>query len=280
MAGTAAFPGGAPVRVIAAPGTAGPHHPSVLVTGPLCHPAWVTSPPLPLTGERTLPGLAEENYWFRRHEAVYGLFAPLCRDATVLEAGCGEGYGGQRLHDAGARIVVGVDCDGPTLAHLHTAYPALAPVRANLVALPLRDESVDVVVCSQVVEHLWDQPGFVGECARVLRPGGRLLISTPNRLTFPPGNIFHSRELDPAELVSLVGAALDVRRVLGVSHGPRLRRWEAQHGDLVGAQIARPPAEWDRELRELVGSVSAADFVVGEHAVDASLDLVVVAERP
>ena len=46
---------------------------------------------LPLTGERTVPGLAEENYWFRRHEVVYRRLAQRCVDREVLEAGCGEG---------------------------------------------------------------------------------------------------------------------------------------------------------------------------------------------
>ena len=48
---------------------------------------------LPLTGERTVPGIAEENYWFRRHEAAYLHLIGHCADAVVLEAGCGEGYG-------------------------------------------------------------------------------------------------------------------------------------------------------------------------------------------
>lgn len=240
----------------------------------------MTSSPLPLTGERTLPGIAQENYWFRRHQAAYCFFAPACRDARVLEAGCGEGYGGALLADAGAREVLGVDCDEPTLAHLRASYPAVVALRANLVALPLADECVDVVVSSQVVEHLWDQPGFVRECARVLRPGGRLLLSTPNRRTFPPGNIFHSRELDARELAALLEDDLRVERVLGVHHGPRLRAWEAAHGDLVRAQVAEPPAGWTPALRDLVGAVSWSDFVVTGDDVDASLDLVAVAVRP
>jgi protein-L-isoaspartate O-methyltransferase len=48
---------------------------------------------LPLTGERTIPGLDVENYWFRRHEVVYQWLAQRCAGRDVLEAGCGEGYG-------------------------------------------------------------------------------------------------------------------------------------------------------------------------------------------
>ncbi|MGV0803483.1 class I SAM-dependent methyltransferase, partial [Mycolicibacterium elephantis] len=79
----------------------------------------------------------------------------------------------------------------------------------NLAELPLADDEVDVVVNFQVIEHLWDQGQFVSECLRVLRPGGTLLISTPNRITFSPGldtpvNPFHTRELNAAELTELL----------------------------------------------------------------------------
>ena len=68
---------------------------------------------LHLTGERTVPGIAEENYWFRRHEAAYTALLPHCADATVLEAGCGEGYGAGLLATT-ARRVLALDYDVPT----------------------------------------------------------------------------------------------------------------------------------------------------------------------
>ena len=157
---------------------------------------------LALTGERTVPGLAEENYWFRRHEVVYRRLVDRCADRDVLEAGCGEGYGADLIADV-ARSVVGLDYDELTVAHVRARYPRVDIRHGNLAALPLPDASVDVVVNFQVIEHLWDQPQFVAECARVLRPGGALLMSTPNRITFSPGrdtpvNPFHTRELNAA----------------------------------------------------------------------------------
>ena len=50
-------------------------------------------PPLELTGERTLPDVPAENYWFRRHEVVYEWIAERCAGLKVVDMACGEGYG-------------------------------------------------------------------------------------------------------------------------------------------------------------------------------------------
>ena len=98
-----------------------------------------------------------------------------------------------------------LDYDEATVAHVRARYPRVEVIHGNLAELPLPDHSVDVVVNFQVIEHLWDQPQFVSECARVLRPAGLLMVSTPNRITFYAGrdtpiNPFHTRELNADEL--------------------------------------------------------------------------------
>ncbi|HAM23886.1 MAG TPA: SAM-dependent methyltransferase, partial [Actinobacteria bacterium] len=147
---------------------------------------------LPLTGERTVPDVVPENYWFRRHEAAYHWverhFAKLIRDGVVVDAGCGEGYGINVLADNGPATALGLELDELTAAHAKAKYPALTSIsRANLDALPLRDDSVDLLVSMQVIEHLWDLPGFLRECFRVTSPSGNCVLTTPNRLTFSPG---------------------------------------------------------------------------------------------
>ncbi|WP_372507969.1 class I SAM-dependent methyltransferase [Mycolicibacterium crocinum] len=245
---------------------------------------------LPLTGERTIPGLAEENYWFRRHEVVYRRLLDLCAGRDVLEAGCGEGYGADLIASV-ARRVVAVDYDAATVAHVGARYPRVEVVEGNLAALPLPDASVDIVVNFQVIEHLWDQPQFVAECARVLRPGGLLLMSTPNRITFSPGldtpvNPFHTRELNARELKELLtDGGFQMRSMSGVFHGPGLVAMDERHGgSIIGAQIERALADaaWSDDLLADVAAVRCEDFDIldsGERDIDESLDLVAIAVR-
>jgi len=234
-----------------------------------------------------VPGVAEENYWFRRHEAAYEALLPYCRDAVVLEAGCGEGYGAALLATV-ARTVVGLDYDLLATTHVARTYPRVCMVRGNLVGLPLASGSVDVVANLQVIEHLWDQPGFLAECWRVLRPGGRLLITTPNRITFSPGrdtplNPFHTRELSAVELTSLlVDAGFDVTLMAGLRHGPRILALDLEFGgSLIDAQVevAVSGVAWPGDLLAAVTSVTTADFALSESSVDNSLDLVGVAVK-
>jgi SAM-dependent methyltransferase len=247
---------------------------------------------LPLTGERTVPDVPEENYWFRRHEAAYVALRERCADAVVLEAGCGEGYGAALLAEVATRVVA-LDYEPLTTEHVHARYPRLDVLRGNLATLPLRSASIDVIANFQVLEHLWDQAGFLAECRRVLKPGGTLLLTTPNRITFSPGldrpiNPYHTRELDPAELRELlVEAGFTVEFLGGLHHGPRLRELDAAYGgSLIKAQLdvvmGHLPGEasWPDQLLADVDSLRATDFVVHEQDVETSLDLVAVAGRP
>jgi SAM-dependent methyltransferase len=225
---------------------------------------------------------------------VYERLAERCAGRDVLEAGCGEGYGADLIADV-ARRVIGLDYDESAVAHVKARYPRVEMLHGNLASLPLPDGAVDVVVNFQVIEHLWDQAQFVAECRRVLRPGGVLLMSTPNRITFSPGrdtpiNPFHTRELNAAELTDLLtSGGFTVESMLGIFHGRRLAELDARHGgSIIDAQVARAVADapWPADLLADIASVTTADFDLVDsdgrdsRDIDDSLDLVAIAVRP
>ncbi|ASR37570.1 SAM-dependent methyltransferase [Prauserella marina] len=247
---------------------------------------------LHLTGERTVPGVPEENYWYRRHEAAYRRLLGLCTGAVVLEAGCGEGYGAELIAETAAHVVA-LDYDEQAMAHVAGRYPGVTPVLGNVACLPLASGGVDVVANFQVIEHLWDQAAFLAECARVLRPGGRLLVTTPNRLTFTPDsdsplNPFHTRELAPSELDSLLReAGFTVELLHGLHHGEGVRRLDDRHGgSIIDAQLdvvmgtLPGQARWPEDLLSDVAAITADDFAITAEDIEASLDLIAVAVRP
>lgn len=233
---------------------------------------------LPLTGERTGPDTWHENYWFRRHEAGYAAVPGRVptSPAVLLDAGCGEGYAAGLLRPFWPDVrVVGVDYDAATTVHAARTHGGerAAYLRGALTALPLVTGTADVTVSLQVLEHIWTPGDYVRELARVTRPGGVVVLSTPNRLTFSPGlgrrdkpsNLYHCREYDAEELAGELGRwlpGLEVT-VTGLRHGERLLDWEATHGSLVSAQQEQSPEGWDGGLREIVDSVSVDDFVFG-----------------
>jgi SAM-dependent methyltransferase len=247
-----------------------------------------------LTGERTLPGIPDETYWFERHVVAYELAADMVRaavPAVVLDAGCGEGYGLRLLAEAGAERVVGVDLEAPVVAHIRATYAAADPRieahTAELMALPLADDEVHLTVSFQVIEHLHDIPGYLRSLRRVTAPDGHVVIATPNRLTFTPGsdvpvNPFHTREFTADELrEELTGAGLEVTDLLGVHHGPRLRRIEQEAGRPFSDLLTQgPPDTWPTWLRAVVHRVRASWFEVRAGDLDASLDLVAVCRVP
>jgi SAM-dependent methyltransferase len=186
------------------------------------------------------------------HMARYRWAAGVTSGREVLDAGCGEGYGCRLLMDVGgATRCVGVDVDESTVAAARAAYGdrnGLEYVVGDVTNLPFDEDSFDVVTCFETIEHVKAQPEAIAQLERVLRPGGSLLISSPNRGVYPEGNPFHERELTAAEFEELLSGHFPHVRLL------RQHNWIAS-ALLDDASFAAGGVEdaLDLEVAKLVG---------------------------
>jgi 2-polyprenyl-3-methyl-5-hydroxy-6-metoxy-1,4-benzoquinol methylase len=160
--------------------------------------------------ERFVPGTADGELIEVEHLARYRWAAQLVAGRTVLDAGCGVGYGSAMLAGAGAGEVVGLDLSATAIEAARDAAPANASfVVGDVHALPFDAGQFELVVCFEVIEHVESQDDVIAELARVLAPGGVLAISSPNRDVYPAGNPHHLHEYVPEELRSALAAHFD-----------------------------------------------------------------------
>jgi SAM-dependent methyltransferase len=143
------------------------------------------------------------------HVSRYLWAAPLAEGRRVLDAACGTGYGSAILAGAGAASVTAVDRSEEALRWARlAAKEGVRHERADLAALPFEDGAFDLVVCFEAIEHVRQPEPVLDELCRVLAPGGLLLISSPNRDVYTPGNPHHHFEYLPEELAGALGARL------------------------------------------------------------------------
>ena len=235
-------------------------------------------PPLELTGERTLPDVPEENYWYRRHVAVYEWIADRCAGLRVADLACGEGYGSDLLARRAAEVV-GVDANPEAFEHARRRYRR-PNLRFRRELVEDFDEPVDAVVFLQTIEHI-HEPGKLLERIAEIAPVA--YISTPNRLTLaPPGaeksdNPWHLREYDADEYRALLAPHFESVELHGLFHARKLRAhelairagWDRLHPTL---RITTP--FYDR----FIPAISSKDFRLGPSNLDRALDFVAVCQ--
>ncbi len=187
-------------------------------------------PPLSLTGERTLPDVPEENYWYRRHLVVYEWIADRCRGLEVVDLACGEGYGTAALARRAARVT-GVDANPEAHEHARLKYSAPG-VRFERDLVDRYEAECDAVVFLQTIEHVEDPESVLRHLRGLLRPGGTAYVSTPNVLTLAPagaqrsGNPWHVREYRHDEFHDLCRRSFEDVELLGLFHARKLAAHE------------------------------------------------------
>jgi SAM-dependent methyltransferase len=238
-------------------------------------------PPLELTGERTLPDVPAENYWYRRHLAVYEWIGARVCGLRVLDMACGEGYGSEVLSRSAASVL-GVDANPDAYEHARLRYRRQnLRFERGMVELHGEPGAYDAVVFLQTIEHVMDPAGVLRHFRRLLAPGGVVYVSTPNVLTLAPAgaakssNPWHIREYRASEFEALCRGVFDDVSVLGVFHARKLRAhelalrlgWDAVHRRLG---ITKP--FYDR----FVPAIATSDFALRSRRLDAALDFVAV----
>jgi SAM-dependent methyltransferase len=202
-------------------------------------------PPLPVTGERTLPDVPSENYWYRRHLVVYKWIAERVRGQRVIDMACGEGYGADLLAGSAADVI-GVDANPE--AHEHARLRYTRPnLRFERDLVERFSAPCDAVTFLETIEHVEAPGALLARFAEVVGHEGAVYVSTPNRLTLAePGaeksiNPWHVREYTAGEFRALCEGAFGSVELLALRHAGRL----ALHERVV-------PSGW-RKVHERTG---------------------------
>jgi SAM-dependent methyltransferase len=255
---------------------------------------------LAFTGERLHAGSRLFGVDLARHRAAYAFAAERAGGQRVLDLGCGTGYGAAELAEQAAQLVA-VDRVQP--APQSRRSPARF-LRADIAGLPLVAESFDLIVSFQVIEHLEGPTldAYLHAVAQLVRPGGTVLVSTPNILTSDRVNPFHVHEYEADELADCLREHFDAVTMHGVGMSPAVREWmdarlarirKIMRLDVLGLRdrLPRPVIEWAfgtlakvvrRGIQQDQGGdapeVSERDFPIGD-ADNECIDLLAVCRR-
>jgi SAM-dependent methyltransferase len=244
------------------------------------------------TGERASTSAGGFNPTYQRHVAAYALCAPFLPQGRIVDVGCGTGHSFELLSP---RETVGVDLDARALA----GQPRETHV-ADMRALPFADDVFAGAIAVQSIEHVPDGGRAVGEMARVVKPGGVVVLVTPNRLTFGrPDEVidpYHHVEYDACELAELCTphfASVEIRGLFGserylavaAADRRRLERLLALDPIRVRSVVPRRLRQrlYDVALRRARASaepraaaIEPGDFRLAPGDLDCALDLVAV----
>ena len=167
------------------------------------------------TAERSSHLDPSENVIYQRHLIAYKEAAKLV-SGTVLEVGSGEGYGIIELAPK-ADHYIAVDKYNTDISDELKKENNITFIQAEVPPLKgIEDNSVDFVVTFQVIEHINDDEMFLQEIHRVLKPGGKLILTTPNSMMSLTRNPWHTREYTPAQMGKVLKSSFDNYELKGV----------------------------------------------------------------
>lgn len=160
------------------------------------------------TGERLLA--TDQTRSMVEHLHRYAFALEYSHDKVVLDIACGEGYGSRLLSDH-ASYVYAIDNSEPVILQARNKYQKqnLEFLYGSVSKIPLKDDSIDLIVCFETIEHVAEHVQMMTEFKRILKEDGILILSTPDKKYYSDlkgfSNPFHVRELYRTELQNLIG---------------------------------------------------------------------------
>lgn len=220
------------------------------------------------------------------HLKRYRFAEQWCRDRDVLDAACGVGYGSAALGAVASRVL-GVDRDAATIEYARSRYAGgnVEFAVMDIARLALQDASFDAVCAFEALEHVPDREAVLGELARVLRPEGTLVASTPRaeRTTERPENPFHEVEYAPHDFERLLRTFFERVELYGQRRLQTRRHRLLQRVDVLGLRkrVMRPP----RVAAAVLGTaatpdVTLDDVVIEPGALERAAEIVAVCTGP
>jgi 2-polyprenyl-3-methyl-5-hydroxy-6-metoxy-1,4-benzoquinol methylase len=222
---------------------------------------------LEFTGERMIIGKSDRATE-KQHLARYQFVKKLAAGKRVLDAGCGSGYGSHILSEV-AESVTGIDIAAEAIECASKNYSRsnLSYLNVDATNTGLPDQSFDMIVSFEVVEHIPDPGAYLSELKRLLKPGGSLVISTPNRLLTSPGsekpfNPFHVYEWTMDEFKGILAEHFDIKDMWGQqSFGEWAVKPDGCETDLFFLAFCRKaPAEL-KKIKESIKANASSKFV-------------------
>ena len=169
--------------------------------------------------ERFVPGI-DGPIWYE-HWHRYHFAAGFAAGKSVVDVASGEGYGSALLARTAARVT-GIDASAEAVALARRRYAGAANLEfleGRCESMPVGDASADLVVSFETLEHVEDPRTLIAEAARVLRPDGLFLVSTPNKAIYTDQagyhNPYHPSELYEAEFVQALRERFEGVRLFG-----------------------------------------------------------------
>jgi 2-polyprenyl-3-methyl-5-hydroxy-6-metoxy-1,4-benzoquinol methylase len=240
-------------------------------------------PPLALTGERTLPDVPEENYWYRRHLVVYEWIAARVQGKRVIDLACGEGYGSHVLAQSAASVV-GVDANPEAHEHAAARYTG-ANISFARELIETFEADADAVVFLQTIEHVQDPGSILQHCKKLVAGSADpvVYVTTPNLLTLAPEgaekseNPWHVKEYRAAEFAALCGEHFSSVEMLGLYHARKLALHEFAISNLRWDDVHKRLGLTKRFYDWFTPAIAASDFTLtADRDLDGALDFLAI----